>query len=94
MIIVVASKDHGNDPHVPHVSCGFLNQGLEKEDFVPVYLLVLYLSYYLTSVVIKSFSYGDATILSAICWLPANINHSHIPAATSLCFSASDKPIS
>jgi len=44
------------------------------------------------SVVINSFSVGEAKTLTAICCVPANINHSPIPQDTNLFFSASESP--
>ena len=49
--------------------------------------------FYFTSVVMNSFSVGEANILHAMCWFPAKISHSPIPQETSLFFSASDNQI-
>ena len=44
------------------------------------------------SVVMNSFSVGEAKTLTAICCVPAKINPSQIPQETSLFFSASESP--
>lgn len=53
---------------------------------------IFYKFFFLISVVISSFSVGDAMIFIAICWFPAKINHSQIPHEISFCCSASDSP--
>lgn len=48
--------------------------------------------HYFISVVINAFSVGEASTLTAMCCVPAKINHSPIPQETSLSFSASESP--
>lgn len=47
-------------------------------------------NYLATSVVINSFSPGEASIFTPTCWFHATISHSPILAETRSCFSASE----
>ena len=59
----------------------------------PWNLLLFYLVV-IISVVINSFSSGEARIFTAICWLPAKISHSPTLEETNLLCSASESPSS
>ena len=53
---------------------------------------ICYLESIYTVVVINLSSSGEASIFTATCLLPAKSSHSHMFAATSFCFSVSERP--